>query len=327
MRNILISILLVCLVQTTATDAQEIRGPAFTDPGVIWQKMPPGWITQPIQTEPEVSAAKLAVTLDQQLYAPLLPLIQRYATKHGVKIAVGEGTCGISAGLLRRKAVDIGGFCCPPALTDRLPGLRFHTLAIGAVALFVHPANPVENLSFQQAQRIFQGEISDWSHLGRAASKGRAQPIHVIGRLHCKLRPGHWRLLLDNEDLFSPDLFEVGTIQDMIEAVTNDRYAIGYETLRMIQHHRGAKGTKLLTIDGVRPDDRVALASGHYPLYRVYNVTSWEGAAAKSLARELVHYLQEQMVNLDMAYAMVPASQLRDYGWKFKEDELVGEPK
>jgi hypothetical protein len=33
------------------------------------------------------------------------------------------------------------------------------------------------------------------------------------------------------------------------------------------------------------------------------------------------------MVILDMAYAMVPASQLRDYGWKFKEDELVGEPK
>jgi hypothetical protein len=95
----------------------------------------------------------------------------------------------------------------------------------------------------------------------------------------------------------------------------------------MIRHHRGANGAKILSLDGVRPDDRVALASGHYPLYRVYNVTSWEGAAAKPLARELVHYLQEQMVNVDMEYAMVPASQLRHYGWKFKDDELVGEPK
>jgi len=327
MKHILISALFISLVQTTLIHAEGIRGTAFTDPGLTWREMPLGWITQPVQPEPEAPEADLAVTLDQQLYAPLLPVIQAYAAKNRLKIAVSEGTCGISAGLLRRKAVDIGGFCCPPSLTDRLPDLRFHTLAIAPIALFVHTANPIENLSFQQAQRIFQGEISEWSHLGSAITKGKAQPIHVIGRLHCKLRPGHWRLLLDNEGLFSPDLVEVGTIQDMVAAGTNDRYAIGYETLWMIRHHRGAKGAKILSLDGVRPDDRVALASGHYPLYRVYNVTSWEGAAAKPLARELVHYLQEQMVNLDMEYAMVPASQLRHYGWKFKDDELVGEPK
>ena len=326
MRHILISVLFTSLVQSTLTYAEGIQGTAFTDPSLIWQKVPPGWIAQPIRAEAEASEADLAVTLDQQMYTPLLPFIKAYAVKHEVKIAVSEGTCGISAGLLSRKAVDIGGFCCPPSLTDRLPDLSFHTLAVASVALFVHPANPFKSLSFQQAQRIFQGEITDWSSLAGAVTTNSAQPIHVIGRLHCKLRPGHWRLLLDNEELFSPDLVEVGTIQDMIETVANDRYAIGYETLWMIQQYKGAKGAKILSLDGIRPDDTVALASGRYPLYRVYNVTSWEGVAARPFARKLVHYLEEQTVNLDENYAMVPASQLRYNGWIFKGKELVGEP-
>ncbi len=326
MRHILISVLLISLLKTTSVDGEELQGPAFTDPSFTWQNLPPGWIRRPVQVQPEASQTDLAVALDQQTYAALLPLIQAYAAKHRIKIAVSKGTCGISAGLLRRKAADIGGFCCPPSLTDRLPDLRFHTLGIAAIALFVHPTNTVENLSFQQAQRIFQREISDWLSLGTVNPNRKGQPIRVIGRLHCKLRPGHWRLLLDNEDLFSPDLVEVGTIQDMIQAVTNDQYAIGYETLWMIRLYKGAKNVRLLSLGGVKPDDNVALARGRYPLYRVYNITTWEGAAAKPLARKLVHYLQEQMVALENRYAMVPASQLRAHGWKFKGDELVGEP-
>ena len=75
------------------------------------------------------------------------------------------GPCGISRGLLFRKTVDIGGFCCPPGRTDRLPGLRFHTLAIAAIALFVHPDNTIEDLTLSQARDLYRGEITDWSRL------------------------------------------------------------------------------------------------------------------------------------------------------------------
>ncbi len=326
MRHVLILLLLMFSANTTVTDADGFRGPAFTDPSGTVTDMPPAWINQPIQIEPEFSQAELAITLDQQIYAQLLPLIQDYAARHQTQIAVSNGTCGISAGLLRRKAVDVGGFCCPPSLADRLPGLRFHTLGIAAIALITHPSNSVDNLSFAQAQRIFQGEISDWAQVDRVVIQGKKSPIHVIGRLHCKLRPGHWRLLLDNEDLFTTDLIDVGTIQDMLGAVTNDRYAIGYETLWMIEHSGGTQRTKVLSINGIKPDDRLALARGRYPLYRVYNITSWEGAAGKPLARELVLYLQEQMTNLDKKYHMVSASELRHYGWRFNAEELIGEP-
>ncbi len=82
MKQILISVLFIALVQTTLTHAEGIRGTAFTDSGLTWREMPLGWITQPVQPVPEAPEADLAVTLDQQLYAPLLPVIQAYAAKN-----------------------------------------------------------------------------------------------------------------------------------------------------------------------------------------------------------------------------------------------------
>ena len=326
MRALCISVLLVVCIASIAAHAAGVRGPAFTDPGFTWGNMPPDWGTRSVKMEAQASQADLAVTLDQQIYPQLLPLIQDYATERRTQIAVSNGTCGISAGLLRRKAVDIGGFCCPPGLTDRLPELRFHTLGIAAIALFVHPTNPIDNLSLRQAQRIFQGEISNWASLDPVVNKAKKKPIHVVGRLHCKLRPGHWRLLLDNEDLFATGLIEVGAIEDMLGAVTNDRFAIGYETLWMIRQDRETQDTKILRLNGIRPDNRLALASGGYPLYRVYNLTSWTGIAAKPLARELIDYLQEKMLSVDKKFHFIPAAELRYHGWKFKDEELVGEP-
>jgi ABC-type phosphate transport system substrate-binding protein len=317
---------LAFLAQVLSAFAEEMAGNAFTDPTLIWRQVPPDWETQTVRAQPGASEADLSVTLDQQLYPMLLPLIQQYAAEHRVKVAVSNGTCGISAGLLSRKAVDVGGFCCPPGLTDRLPGLRFHTLAVAAIALLVHPDNPLNEVTFREAQQIFRGEISDWSTLRADRNKGVPYPIHTIGHLHCKLRPGHWRLLLDNDDLFSPHLLEVGTIQDVIGSVAADPLAIGYETLWMMQRHEGLRRVKALSLGGVRPDDRVALASGRYPLYRVYNVTTWEGAAAKSLAQGLVRYLEGKIDHLDRRFAMVPASHLRRHGWQFQKDELAGEP-
>jgi len=129
---------LAFLAQVLSAFAEEMAGNAFTDPTLIWRQVPPDWETQTVRAQPGASEADLSVTLDQQLYPMLLPLIQQYAAEHRVKVAVSNGTCGISAGLLSRKAVDVGGFCCPPGLTDRLPGLRFHTLAVAAIALLVH---------------------------------------------------------------------------------------------------------------------------------------------------------------------------------------------
>ncbi|MEN8263334.1 MAG: substrate-binding domain-containing protein [Nitrospirota bacterium] len=310
-----------------AEPVDSMAGPAFTDSSEIME-MPEEWIRQPVKYEQSAGDADLAITLDQHLYPACLPLIQEYAKVNGMKIFVNEGTCGISAGMISRKTVDIGGYCCSPGITDRLPGLRFHTIGISALALFVHPENPVEDITMEQARQIFAGEIYRWSELeSKDGTKGPNLPIQPIGRLHCKLRPGHWRLLLDNQDLFSAALQEVGAIPDMISKVASNKRAIGYEVLWNSIRYKDRGRVKPLKIDGYSPDSQEALASGKFPMYRVYSLTTWEGKGIeRAEAKKMVEYIIKQSEVLEKEHSIVPAFRLREVGWKFKGNELVGEP-
>lgn len=299
----------------------------FSDP----QKtlvMPDAWRQQPIRYEKWAEGADLAVTLDQGLYSYIYDIVMRYGAEKGLKIAIQEGTCGISAGKLGSKAVDISAFCCPPGQEDRLPGLSYHTVGIEAIAFIVHPDNPVAHITAQQLADIYRGRIFSWGDLqviGDAAVSKRQ--IKTIGRLHCRKRPGHWRLLLNKDSLFSPRLLEVGSIPDMIRKVADSKEAIGWEVLSMVDHYHDMGQVKPLVIDGFSPDNPAALAQGRYPYYRVYNMTTWQAdSGAKQIAADLVAYVLREIEKADTAkFGFVTIQKLKEAGWKMKGDELVGE--
>ncbi|HKJ75796.1 MAG TPA: hypothetical protein VKA64_01180 [Gammaproteobacteria bacterium] len=318
-----IALLAALLVARAPAAAGGLAGPAFSDPdGVI--EMPAAWRQRGIEYQAWARGADLAVSLDQHLYPALLPIVRRFAEESGLRIAVQEGTCGISAGKLEEKTVDMGGFCCPAGRTDRLPGLEFHTLGVASLALFVHARNPVDTVSLKEARGIFRGEVYRWAEVAPATGEGLIQPI---GRLHCKARPGHWRLILDNEDLFSPRLYEVPTIPDMLRAVANDPRAIGYEVIWNVAESRLRSRLKFLEVNGVEPRDRQALAAGEYPLYRVYNVATWGPEQVQNEhAGALLAYLYEHFEEVEPRYGIVPAERLREQGWRFRGDELIGGP-
>lgn len=326
MQCVWILALLTLATNPTLVCAERLDGDPFTDHAFVWQSVPSGWVERPVTHQAEAQHADLAISLEQQLYPYLLPLIDEYAKKHALNIVTTKGTCEISADLLFRKAIDVGGFCCAPAGTDRLPGLRFHTLAIAAIALLVHPENPLEDMTLSEARDLFRGKITDWSTFVAPSTPAVKRTVHPIGRFDSKRRPGHWRLLLDNEELFSPNVLEVGAIEDMVRSVAADPQAIGYETLWMAHRYRATGAVKTLRLSGASPDDPEALAQGRYPLYRVYNITTWEGAAGNPQAKALVGYLLNRVEQADSQFFMVPASRLRASGWQFEGDELVGEP-
>jgi hypothetical protein len=290
--------------------------------------MPEDWKQKPVKYNSSITDADVVVTLDGQMYHAWEPIIQKYAKKHDLKIVINYGTCGLSARKLLQKSDDIGAFCCPPCLPDRLPGLQFHTAGIAAIALFVHPENPIDSITIEQARKIFSGEIYRWSEL--KTSRGEEGPdllIKPVGRLHCKLRPGHWRLLLENEDLFSPSLIEVGAIPDMISQVAINPRAIGFETLWMTRYYQDKGNVKVLKLNGYSPDEPLNLISNRYPLYRVYSFTTWEGkGVANPHAGKLVNYVLKQAENVDSKFSFIPSIMLKKAGWKFSNSELVGEP-
>ncbi len=307
------------------------RGETFSDPNKQFS-MPADWVDKRIvyDREAERADADLAIVMDQDIYYTLLPMIQQFGKDHNLKIYIKEGTCGIAAGMLEKKSVDMGGFCCPPGPEDRLPGLKFHTMGIVAIAFFVNPANPVDNLSSAQLRDIYGGKTFRWSEIKTAAGiSGPDWTIKAIGRLHCQKRPGHWRQVLDSDSQFSPRMLEVGSIPDMIAQVASSRDAIGWEVLTMAEKYRNMGSVKPLRIDGYLPSDSAALAALKYPFYRTYSLSTWVGKRVQNRhADDLVEFMKKEFDKLNAdKYGFVSQERLRKAGWKFKGDELVGEPR
>ena len=298
----------------------NLRGKPFSDPSVI-SPMPEDWKKKPIQYLPDFFGADIVIDLNQQIEPYFEPLVKEFAAKNKLKIVSMKGTCGKSAARIDRKEIDVGGFCCPPGERDRLPGLKYHTMGISPLALLVHQDNPVKNVSLKDARNIFQGKISNWSEVG-----GPDLPIKRIVSFHCKHRPGHWKLLLSHEDLFSPDLMQTGEMEDMIVFVASNPGAIGYESPLVAERfkHRGV--VKALKIDGYGPE-AANLKKPEYPIYRTFTMTSWEGKDSNSHSIKLIDYLIHKVEEVGEKIYMLPVSVLKKNGWKFVGDELVGEPK
>ncbi len=307
----------------------DIRGEVFSDPSRI-APMPEAWVKSPVKYAADWGNPDVTAVLDQDIYHTLLPLAQKFGKEYNRKVYFKEGTCGIAAGLLAAKAVDIGGFCCPPGAEDRLPGLRFHTLGLVAIAFFVNPGNPVDSVTSKQLRDIYRGKIRRWSELKtRTGKPGPDINIKAVSRLHCKLRPGHWRQLLDKDKEFGPGIYEVGSIPDMISQVAESKDAIGWEVLSMVDKYGELGKVKPLKIDGYSPNDPAALAALKYPFYRTYTLSTWEGKGTENKnAQMLVDYMIKEFEKLDPSkFGFVPVSRLKKAGWKFHGDEVVGEPR
>lgn len=318
-----ILLMIFCWIpMSMAESLQHSHAPVFSNPDEL-APVPDGWESRPIEYLGKHKGADLVVALGQQSFPLFRDLIQEYAKSNHLRIVVEQGTCGITSGRLLKKKVDVGAFCCPPSKTDRYPGIEFHSLGISAIALVVHPDNLLTNVSSEQAKKLFNGQIARWSELD-PDSDHLVQPV---GRLHCKTRPGHWRSLLNSGDEFSPRLFEVGVIPDMISQVSRNVGSIGWETPLMVDYHQKKGKVKMLYIDGKSPMDIENLARGNYPLYRSYTLTAWAADTEKSRrAKKLIRYLQRYVENIHKDIGFIPVSKLRAYGWKFKGDELIGEP-
>ncbi|MDH5183649.1 MAG: substrate-binding domain-containing protein [Gammaproteobacteria bacterium] len=299
-------------------------GNSFTDPAHSMQ-MPADWEKLPMNYPKSARDADLVISFGQQTYPALKPLVEQYARQHNLNIVIQSGTCGISAGKLLRKNIDTGAFCCPAGKSDRLPGLEFHTIAISPLAVIVHKDNPLNNLSLDQARRVFKGKLQKWSELDSRADANK--DIITVARLHCKKRPGHWTLLLKDQEHFTPKLKEIGVIPDLIAKVGQTPLSISIETPFMVMLYDKSKTVKQLTLDGHAPSETDYIASGQYPFYRTYNLTTWSnGGNKRDISLALISYLQKHIEENYALYGFVPASKLRENGWQFKGNELIAEP-
>jgi phosphate transport system substrate-binding protein len=311
----------------SAVAEESLRGPAFSDPRQL-ATMPEEWVKRRIEYDAGAKKEKadVAITLDQQIFLMMGKQIAEYGKKKGINIVNQEGTCGISDGFMAKKTADLAGFCCAPDRQARLPGLKFYTLGVASKVFIVHPDNPVQTITVEQLRKVYQGEYTRWSEI--AGMSGAPDiPLHVVGRLHCKARPGHWRLLLDHENMYSPRMKSVANIPDVVTEVMANPGAIGYETLTNIDHYTKGKAPKVLRLEGHSPQDLEAVATLRYPLYRTFELAIWEDKELRNPhVDDLVAFMLKEAEAMGAKHGFVPVAQMRRAGWLFHGDEVVGEP-
>lgn len=159
-------------------------------------------------------------------------------------------------------------------------------IARDALAVIVHPTNPIGNLTREQIQGIFTGAIRTWDGVG-----GPARPIVLVSR---EAGSGTFsafeELVMEGEPL-SRDALRQGSNGAIRQIVADNSDAIGYISLGIVD-----RTVKALQIDGVQPSAE-HVVQGTYQLVRPFLFVWRKDHELSSLASEFV------------AYTMSPAGQ------------------
>lgn len=172
-----------------------------------------------------------------------------------LEIAAGGSTVGIEA--VHQGTVDIGmaSRALKPAEQE---GIEIHPIAVDVIAVVVHPSNPLHNLSLEQLQAIYRGEITNWEAVG-----GTPGPITVVVRdQNSGTRGAFDDIVLKGEAPQAQGLALALTAGDMAALVAQTPHAIGYVGFGNLE-----PTLKLVAIDGVMPTEAAA-QSGAYRLVR-----------------------------------------------------------
>jgi len=140
--------------------------------------------------------------------------------------ALINGTVGIANASRKISADEVG-----QATANGVQPVEY-IIARDAIAVIVHPQNPVSELTLEQISAIYSGEINNWNQLG-----GEERPIVRLSRetnsgthvyfLENVIRLGD----KENKTLFSTDTLLLPSSEGIINELRSNPNAIGYDGL------------------------------------------------------------------------------------------------
>lgn len=147
--------------------------------------------------------------------------------------------------------------------------------AVEGLVFLVNADNGVDSLTVEQVQKIYTGEITNWSQVGGADLEIKAfQRNETAGSqtMMQKLVMGELPMMEAEKE------YVIGEMSGLIEAVRsydNTSSAIGYSVYYYCKNMNMADGLKILQIDGVTPGPE-SFRSGAYPFLNPYYVVMAE---------------------------------------------------
>ena len=189
--------------------------------------------TQSIENKGSDTLVNLALAW-AETYAELNPELIISVTGGGSGTGIAamiNGTVDIANASRAMKAEEIEA-----AESNGIPPVQF-VVARDAIAVVVHPSNPVDELTLGQVSDIYTGKITNWEEVG-----GEDRPIVLLSResnsgTHVYFLENVIRLG-DKESnlLFSPDTLLMPSSEGISSEVRLNPNAIGYDGLGYVTH-------------------------------------------------------------------------------------------
>ena len=167
---------------------------------------------------------------------------------------------------------------------------QMEPFAIEGLVFIVNADNGVDSLTVEQVQKIYTGEITNWSEVGGADLKIDAFQRNETAGSQTMMK----KLVMGDLAMMEPEKdYVVGEMSGLIEAVRSfddTSSAIGYTVYYYAKNMNMADGLKILQIDGVTPGAE-SFRSGAYPFLNPYYVVMAAGTPEDSPTAVLYNWI------------------------------------
>ncbi len=199
-----------------------------------------------------------------------------------VTVEVQGGGSGQGIKSIQEKIADIGALSREVKDEEKASVTTEYVIAKDGVAVVVNPETTVADLTLEQIQKIYTGEITNWSEVG-----GADAPIVVVSREEGSGTRGAFTEITKvagkdaagNEvDNTTKDALVQGSTGAVMQTVATTPNTIGYVSLGSL-----SDTVKALMVEGVSPSNETVL-SGDYKISRpfVYAVNGEISEAAQA---------------------------------------------
>jgi len=199
------------------------------------------------------------------MYHLVEELANEYTKTHSnVSINVYGGGSSYAFSDLSSDKIDIGMSSRPISSDeailfgqkDNTVGLN-HIIAKDAIAIYVNKSNPINNLSSDDINKIFNCEITNWSQFGYSNSK-----ITTINRSNKSGTKNNFYTMMQNDKAVCKDAVIVTNNSDMFDILEEEINAIAYGELTFEDNQ-----AKIISIDSIYPS-KENINKGKYQLMR-----------------------------------------------------------
>lgn len=186
----------------------------------------------------------------------------------GITVEVQGGGSGQGIKAIQEKIADLGALSREVKDEEKTSVTKEYVIAKDGVAVIVNPASKVENLTLEQIQKIYTGQVKNWKEVG-----GEDAPIVVVSREEGSGTRGAFTEITkvatkdaagQEVDNTTKDALVQGSTGAVMQTVATTPNTIGYVSLGSL-----ADTVKAVKVENVAPSTETVL-SGEYKISRPF---------------------------------------------------------